>query len=64
MDHYDCSRCGQQPDKCDCTPKQRQRNLFRQIAEVRAEAQRIRELLGPDLCRVAVLRWPSLKDVK
>ena len=36
-----------------------QRKLLRQIAEVKAEAQRIRELLGPDLCRVAVLRWPE-----
>ena len=41
-----------------------QRELMRQIAEVKAEARRIREMLGPDLCRVVVLRWPSLKDVK
>lgn len=46
------------------SPKQRQRELMRQIAEVRAEAAKIRKLLGPDLCRIAVLRWPSLKDVK
>lgn len=38
--------------------------LLRQIAEAKAEAKRIRKLLGPDLCRVAVLRWPSLKDTK
>ncbi len=41
-----------------------QRKLMRQIAEVRAEAAKLRKLLGPDLCRVVVLRWPSLKDVK
>lgn len=46
------------------SPKQRQRELMRQIAEVKAEAAKIRKLLGPDLCRVVVLRWPSLKDVK
>lgn len=36
-----------------------QRELHRQIAEVKAEAAKIRKLLGPDLCRVVVLRWPS-----
>lgn len=35
-----------------------QRELHRQIAEVKAEAAKIRKLLGPDLCRVVVLRWP------
>ncbi len=35
-----------------------QRELLCQIAEVKAEAAKIRNLLGPDLCRVAVLRWP------
>ena len=39
-----------------------QRELMRQIAEVKAEAAKISKLLGPDLCRVVVLRWPSLKD--
>ena len=37
--------------------------FLRQITEARAEAQRLRELMGP-ACRVAVLRWPSLKDSK
>jgi len=46
------------------TPKQRQRELMRQIAEVRAEAAQIRKLLGPDLCRVVVLRWPSLPTIE
>lgn len=38
--------------------------LLRQIEEARAEVRRMRELHGPDFFRVAVLRWPSLKDVK
>jgi hypothetical protein len=46
------------------TPAQRHRDFLRQLLAAKAEAKRIRELLGPDLCRVAVLRWPSLKDVK
>ncbi len=38
--------------------------LLRQIEEARAEVRRMRELHGPDFFRVAVLSWPSLKDVK
>jgi hypothetical protein len=40
-----------------------QRAFLRQIIEARAEAARLRELMGP-ASRVAVLRWPSLKETR
>jgi len=41
------------------TPQQRA--FLAQIAAAKAEAQKLRELLGPNATKVAVLRWPSLK---
>lgn len=40
------------------TPQQR--DFLAQIAAAKAEAQKLRALLGP-ASKVAVLRWPTLK---
>lgn len=43
------------------TPQQRA--FLRQIEAARSEARKLREQMGP-AARVAVLRWPSLKETR
>lgn len=60
MSHYDCKRCGQQPDKCDCSPLKGSDMNQSQLESVRAA--RLQLLDMGDEKTAKLLDWAVTAD--